>query len=59
VAWLGKRRTLEEYERYAGLCFALRAATPEVFARIAPSEADMNLDKTDWEAKLRPAPWVP
>jgi hypothetical protein len=59
VAWLGKRRTLEEYERYAGLCFALRAATPEVFARIAPSEADMSLDKTDWEAKLRPAPWVP
>lgn len=59
VEWLGRRRSLEDYERYAGLCFALRAATAEVFARMAPSDADSGLDRGAWEAKLRPAPWFP
>jgi hypothetical protein len=59
VGWLGERRSLEDYERYAGLCFALRAATPEALARIAPSDADLDLDRATWEARLRPALWIP
>lgn len=53
--WLGRRRSLEDYERYAGICFARRAATPEVFARIAPTDADRALSRGEWEAKLKPA----
>jgi len=59
VPWLGTRRTLAQYERYAGLCFARRAATPETLARLAPSDADQGLDEEAWEARLRAAPWIP
>jgi hypothetical protein len=59
VPWLGTRRSLHDYERYAGLCFALRAATPEALARIAPGDDDLALDRRAWEARLRPAPWIP
>ncbi|MGN6092158.1 MAG: GlcNAc-transferase family protein [Luteibacter jiangsuensis] len=59
VPWLGRQRSLEDYERYAGISFALRSATPEVFARIAPSDADLALPRAQWEAKLKPAVGLP
>ena len=59
VPWLGTRRTLAQYERYAGISFARRAATPETLACLAPTDADQGLDRQAWEARLRATPWIP
>ncbi|MDQ0008830.1 hypothetical protein J2T07_000989 [Luteibacter jiangsuensis] len=58
-AWLGGRRSLADYERYAGISFALGKVTPEALAGVEPSETDLHLDDTAWRARLHPAPMVP
>jgi hypothetical protein len=58
-SWLGGRRSLADYERYAGISFALGQATPEALGRVEPSEADLHLDEAAWRARLCPVPPVP
>ncbi|SEM99920.1 Glycosyltransferase (GlcNAc) [Luteibacter sp. UNCMF331Sha3.1] len=59
VPWLGRRRSLADYERYAGISFARREATLQTLCRIEPSDDDFGLDRRSWEARLLPAPRIP
>lgn len=59
VHWMGRRRSLNEYERFAGLSFARRAATAEALCHIEPCDDDLWLDEAAWVARLLPAPRIP
>lgn len=52
----GTCRTIEAFERYSGLCFSRRAASPEVLARQEPSDADQALSRAEWLARLATVP---
>lgn len=52
----GTHRTIDAFERYSGLCFSRRAASPEALARQEPGDADQALSHADWLARLVTVP---
>ena len=51
----GKERTLEQYERYAGICFRKRGVTQAVLDHIEPlSDDNINLSYSDFERMCLP-----
>lgn len=49
----GAIRTLDEYEKYAGICFRYRAVTQDTLARLEPAEVSMvYADETEWREAL-------
>ena len=51
----GKERTLEQYERYAGICFRKRSVTQAVLDQIEPSSNDnIHLSYIDFVNKCIP-----
>ncbi|MFI8718742.1 GlcNAc-transferase family protein [Stenotrophomonas sp. NPDC077464] len=49
---LGTVRTLQEYERYAGVSFSLRGVHESTTAGGEPDESLLDVDGADWEMRL-------
>lgn len=50
----GKERTLEQYEKYSGICFRSRRITQDVIDHIPPKLELMNISDDEFSAKLKP-----
>jgi len=49
---LGKERSLRDYERFAGIRFALRSVTPETLANAEPPGGPHGIGEEEWEGRL-------
>ena len=49
---LGNKRSLEQYERYAGLCFKNRSVSNETLNHKEPADPDMSIIYEEWSSSL-------
>lgn len=48
----GEKRTVRQYEKYAGICFSDRSITQDVVDKIPPNIDDINMSDENFQSKL-------